>query len=590
MPHGSMPDFLIIGAPKAGTTALHAALAQHPEVFVSNPKEPKYWLCDDAPPPAWNGPGDKHSQQEWIWRRGRVRARSSRAPVPGQVRGESTPFYLWSRGAHRRIAENLPDVRLIAVVRDPIDRAYSNWMHLWSDGLEPVSDFERTFALQQERIDAGLGAVLAVRRPRPVRRAARAPLPVRRPRSGCSSCATAPSSTIPRAAVDRACRFLGITPGPDRLDPARQLPRLRGAGLAATAARAGRPHRRAARASSRRRRSGARRACRSWPSSRGPARATGRTWRRRPGSGCSRTSPRTSGCSASSPARTSATGCRPPAAARSCSAVRLRPASARQPGRAVRAGSPNQRDQVVRAVGARGLDVEPGPPVGQRHRGGVAPGAVGVRRRDRVDARRRPGGCRPSARRRWSRTSSTPRRRGRRRAPSAAPAVSSVVTRAPRASQLPGRPASTSPRSTQSSPLLLTSSRVVIRSSWPTSSSGWQHSHIRQPFGAERDDRVLHGGALVAGVDDAAARPAAAPRASRRSGCRATSAWSRASRRRGTAASRCRGSAPAPVARTTRCRTPRGCTSATGSNSTPSSERATTTLTPRPEVSGRRTR
>ena len=70
MPNGSMPDFLIIGAPKAGTTALHAALAQHPEVFVSNPKEPKYWLCDDAPPPAWRGPGDKHSQQEWIWRRG----------------------------------------------------------------------------------------------------------------------------------------------------------------------------------------------------------------------------------------------------------------------------------------------------------------------------------------------------------------------------------------------------------------------------------------------------------------------------------------------------------------------------------------
>ena len=62
MHNGSRPDFLIIGAPKAGTTALHAALAQHPEVFVSNPKEPKYWLCDDAPPPAWRGPGDRHSQ------------------------------------------------------------------------------------------------------------------------------------------------------------------------------------------------------------------------------------------------------------------------------------------------------------------------------------------------------------------------------------------------------------------------------------------------------------------------------------------------------------------------------------------------
>jgi hypothetical protein len=148
------PDFLIIGAPKAGTTALHAALARHPQVFMSAPKEAKYWLCDDAPPPAWNGPGDAHSQQEWIWRRDDYRALFADAPR-GQVRGESTPFYLWSRGAHRRIAEGLPEVRLIAVVRDPIDRAYSNWMHLWSDGLEPVADFEEAFALQEQRIDAG---------------------------------------------------------------------------------------------------------------------------------------------------------------------------------------------------------------------------------------------------------------------------------------------------------------------------------------------------------------------------------------------------------------------------------------------------
>ena len=96
------PDFLIVGAPKAGTTALHAALAQHPDVFVTDPKEPKYWLCDGAPPPHWNGPGDRHSQQEWIWRDDEYAALFSGAR-PDQVRGESTPFYLWSRGAHRRI-------------------------------------------------------------------------------------------------------------------------------------------------------------------------------------------------------------------------------------------------------------------------------------------------------------------------------------------------------------------------------------------------------------------------------------------------------------------------------------------------------
>ncbi|MFC7494398.1 MULTISPECIES: sulfotransferase family protein [unclassified Nocardioides] len=154
MTRAMQPDFLIIGAPKAGTTALHAALAQHPDVFMTSPKEPKYWLCDDAPPPAWRGPGDAHSQREWIWRRDDYRALFEPAAAH-QVRGESTPFYLWSRGAHRRIAEALPGVRVIAVVRDPIDRAYSNWMHLWCDGLEPIPDFAAAFAREPSRVRAG---------------------------------------------------------------------------------------------------------------------------------------------------------------------------------------------------------------------------------------------------------------------------------------------------------------------------------------------------------------------------------------------------------------------------------------------------
>ena len=148
------PDFLIIGAPKAGTTALHAALSGHPQVFMSDPKEPKYFLCGDAPPPHWRGPGDKHSRQEWIWRREDYERLFAAAP-PDRMRGESTPFYLWSRSAHRHIGETLPEVRLIAVVRDPIDRAYSNWMHLWCDGLEPVPDFLTAFDLQDERARKG---------------------------------------------------------------------------------------------------------------------------------------------------------------------------------------------------------------------------------------------------------------------------------------------------------------------------------------------------------------------------------------------------------------------------------------------------
>ena len=90
MTRPAQPDFLIIGAPKAGTTALHTALAGHPDVFVSDPKEPKYWLCDGAPPPSWGGPGDRHSQQEWIWQADRyfrlfAPAAQHQDPVGGDV-------------------------------------------------------------------------------------------------------------------------------------------------------------------------------------------------------------------------------------------------------------------------------------------------------------------------------------------------------------------------------------------------------------------------------------------------------------------------------------------------------------------------
>ena len=56
----ALPDFLVIGAPKAGSTALHAALVQHPQLFLSTPKEPKFFLTGGRAPSrsAQRGPGD----------------------------------------------------------------------------------------------------------------------------------------------------------------------------------------------------------------------------------------------------------------------------------------------------------------------------------------------------------------------------------------------------------------------------------------------------------------------------------------------------------------------------------------------------
>jgi hypothetical protein len=149
----SLPDFFVIGAPKAGTTALHAALAQHPGLFMSPVKEPKFFLCD-GPPPDHGGPGDAHSYREWIWRPEEYERLFDCAPA-GTLRGESTPFYLADFAAQERIHRAVPDARLVVILRDPVDRAYSNWAHLWADGLEPIGDFLTACAEEPERTEAG---------------------------------------------------------------------------------------------------------------------------------------------------------------------------------------------------------------------------------------------------------------------------------------------------------------------------------------------------------------------------------------------------------------------------------------------------
>jgi Sulfotransferase family len=149
----SVPDFLVIGAPKAGTTALHAALAGHPGLYMSAIKEPKFFLTD-GPPPTKGGPGDTLTYREHVWRRADYEALFDPAPA-GTLRGEATPLYLYDRAAMRRIRATLPAAKLIVIVRDPVERAHSNWTHLWSAGLEPIGDFVRACGEEERRIAAG---------------------------------------------------------------------------------------------------------------------------------------------------------------------------------------------------------------------------------------------------------------------------------------------------------------------------------------------------------------------------------------------------------------------------------------------------
>lgn len=148
----ALPDFLIVGAPKAGTTALHVALGRHPQLYLSRVKEPKYFLTSGRPR-AQGGPGDAKTLREQVWQRDKYEALFADAPA-GALLGESTSLYLHDAVAMQRIRTAIPDVRIIALLRDPVDRAHSNWAHLWSAGLEPEHDFVAACLSEEKRAAA----------------------------------------------------------------------------------------------------------------------------------------------------------------------------------------------------------------------------------------------------------------------------------------------------------------------------------------------------------------------------------------------------------------------------------------------------
>jgi hypothetical protein len=148
----SLPNFLIIGAAKAGTNALYHYLRQHPQVYMSPWKEPKFFAFE--------------SEADLGFRA----ANGRDAPVNASVildqaeyeelfddasdelaRGEASTHYLYVEKSPARIKALIPDARLIAVLRNPVDRAFSSYQHLVRDDLEPL-DFGAALDAEPQRI------------------------------------------------------------------------------------------------------------------------------------------------------------------------------------------------------------------------------------------------------------------------------------------------------------------------------------------------------------------------------------------------------------------------------------------------------
>jgi hypothetical protein len=149
MASGRLPNFLVIGAAKCGTTALYEYLGQHPDVFLSPNKEPQFFAFEDETL-CFRGPGVTINQTAVTsleaYRTLFAGARGEKAV------GEASALYLYVPKAADRIRQHVPGARLLAVLRDPIDRAYSSFMHLRREGREPLSDFRAALAAEPGRI------------------------------------------------------------------------------------------------------------------------------------------------------------------------------------------------------------------------------------------------------------------------------------------------------------------------------------------------------------------------------------------------------------------------------------------------------
>jgi hypothetical protein len=133
----TLPDFLMIGAQKSGTSAIYAYLSQHPQVFTSENKEPGFFAFEGLQR-SFAGPDDARAGRDIV--RDLERYRRLFREVGDKARaGEASSIYLYAPQAAERIHHYIPNAKLIAVLRDPVDRAYSAYRHLVRDGRESLS-------------------------------------------------------------------------------------------------------------------------------------------------------------------------------------------------------------------------------------------------------------------------------------------------------------------------------------------------------------------------------------------------------------------------------------------------------------------
>jgi len=164
----TMPTFLIIGAMKGGTTTLYRLLGQHPEIYMSPVKEPNFYAYSGGRPKRQHPPGlpypvwivDTPDGARRAMELGVDAATFTTLPayqrlwqdVSEPQKGEASVLYLYLSHVAESIASMSPSMKLIAILRNPVDRAYSHFLMARRMGREPIASFAEAMEAEASRL------------------------------------------------------------------------------------------------------------------------------------------------------------------------------------------------------------------------------------------------------------------------------------------------------------------------------------------------------------------------------------------------------------------------------------------------------
>jgi Sulfotransferase domain len=146
------PTFVVVGAQRCGTTSLFRALLSHPNILRPVMHKGVNYF-------------DVNWEKSWSWYLSHfpLAANARRKAAPGHTTAgvfEASGYYMFHPHAPRRIADALPEVKIVAMVRDPVERAYSAYKHEYARGFE-TETFERAIGLEESRVGPELERMIA---------------------------------------------------------------------------------------------------------------------------------------------------------------------------------------------------------------------------------------------------------------------------------------------------------------------------------------------------------------------------------------------------------------------------------------------